>query len=256
MSVRAFTQQIMGLPFSIHLRVGEVRTPETDRILEQAAGRVWQDLRVADQQFSPYLPSSEVSRINAGEQPSTSQMVTMLELAEQARLRTGGAFDVHYLGAELEPCGLVKGWAAASAAAHLSALGADFYLNAGGDLLASAPSGTLWRLGIEHPCDPGGLLGVVSGTDFALATSGTAHRGNHIFDVISGRPAAGLLQVSVIGPELVWADVLATAFVAAGHIDRSILDDFPEYGVLSYSTDDRVLATPVMRDHLAVMATG
>ncbi len=255
MSDRVFTQQIMGLPFSIHLRADEQRGPAMNKLVELAAQRVWQDLRAADQRFSPYLPSSEVSRINAGEQPSTPQMLAMLDLAERARLRTRGVFDVHYPGTYLEPCGLVKGWAAANAAAHLSALGADFYLNAGGDLMASAPSGMLWRLGIEHPRDPGGLLGVVSGTEFALATSGTAHRGNHIFDVISRRPAAGLLQVSVIGPELVWADVLATAFVAAGHIDRSILDDFPEYGVLSYAADDRVLATPVMRDHLAVMAT-
>jgi len=49
-----------------------------------------------------------------------------------------------------------------------------------------------------------------------VATSGTAERGAHIWDPRTGRPASALVQVTVVGPNLTWADGYATAAMALG----------------------------------------
>lgn len=120
-----------------------------------------------------------------------------------------------YFAGSLEPSGLVKGWAAERAGAALSGLGLDWYLNAGGDITCGATTEP-WRIGIEHPTDPSGLITVVDLDSGGLATSGSAHRGDHIIDPLTGTPAAGICQVTVIGPSLARADVWATAIAARG----------------------------------------
>ena len=49
-----------------------------------------------------------------------------------------------------------------------------------------------------------------------MATSGTSARGAHLVDPRTGGPAGALAQVSVTGPSLLWADVLATAAFVRG----------------------------------------
>ena len=131
---------------------------------------------------------------------------------------TDGAFDVRFSG-ELDPSGLVKGWATEAAARLLPQ---DAYLNAGGDMVIKSPR-LPWRIGIEHPFDPTGLLAVLSVTNAAVATSGRSHRGDHIIDPRTGEAATGLRQATVVGPTLTEADVWATALIARGvaTFDRS-----------------------------------
>ena len=48
----------------------------------------------------------------------------------------------------------------------------------------------------------------------AVATSGTAARGRHLWDGRTDRPAEALASMTVVGPHLTWADAFATtAFV-------------------------------------------
>ncbi len=229
------TAIIMGLPFSLHVRVsGRGGTPDTTAI-DNAVQRVWADVRQADRVFSTYRTGSDTSRIRRGElrvQDADPAVGTVLDLAEVARRVTGGSFDV-CAGGTLDPSGIVKSWAAVRAAEHLRELGMAFYLNAGGDILlrgipaehhiVSPDDPTSWRIGIEHPDDPAGLLAVLEVGDRAIATSGSVHRGAHILDPRTGSPATGIIQASVTGPSLVWADVLATAVVAGGmdRLDRA-----------------------------------
>jgi FAD:protein FMN transferase len=49
-----------------------------------------------------------------------------------------------------------------------------------------------------------------------VATSGTVARGPHIWDPRTGAPAATLASVTVAGPTLTFADVLATAVFVEG----------------------------------------
>jgi len=50
----------------------------------------------------------------------------------------------------------------------------------------------------------------------AVATSGTAHRGDHLVDARTGRPPAGVASVTVVAAALSWADIDATAAYAHG----------------------------------------
>jgi thiamine biosynthesis lipoprotein len=78
------------------------------------------------------------------------------------------------------------------------------------------PAGAPWRIGIEHPADPGQLVAVVPVLTGAVATSGTAHRGQHLVDARTGRPPAGVASVTVIAGSLTDADIDATAAYAQG----------------------------------------
>ena len=243
------TAMIMGLPFSIHLR--GVAQPDA---LDAAVQEVWASLRAADRVFSTYRADSDISRIRRRElrvRDADPAVVEVLDFAEIARRLTGGTFDVRGGGA-LDPSGIVKGWAASRAAAPLSALGVDYYLNAGGDvLLRSAAADLPWRIGIEHPDDPHGLLAVVALTMGAVATSGGAHRGAHIWDPTTGRPAGGVVQATVVGPSLVWADILATAVVAGGVELLQHRQWPPGHQFLLVTDDGRVLGSPGFRAFLA-----
>jgi thiamine biosynthesis lipoprotein len=73
-----------------------------------------------------------------------------------------------------------------------------------------------WRIGLEDPHDPQRLLGMVPFTNGAVATSGTAHRGQHLVDARTGRAPDGVASVTVITASLTWADIDATAAYAHG----------------------------------------
>lgn len=215
-AVTARVRMLMGLPFSLHLRCGS----EADG--EAVADGIWARLARDEQIFSTYRPDSEISRLAVGSlSPAACSPVVreVLALAEEARERTGGMFDVRGAG-RLDPSGVVKGWAAERA--YRAARIAEGYLNAGGDLVLTGPPRS-WRIGIEHPADPRGLLTVVAVGTGGIATSGRAHRGAHLWDPATGRAAAGRCQATVVGPTLTWADILATAAAVAGpdRLDRS-----------------------------------
>jgi FAD:protein FMN transferase len=78
------------------------------------------------------------------------------------------------------------------------------------------PDGAPWRIGIEDPRDPSRVLAVVPVTNGAVATSGTAHRGQHLVDARTGRPPSGIGSVTVLADSLTWADIDATAAYVQG----------------------------------------
>ncbi len=251
--LRAFVDQIMGLPISIHVRGAGAVRPEVD----VAVAAAFADLRALDATFSTYRADSEISRLDRGELTlvDASPLVhEVIGLCEQARRRTGGAFDARLPtpdgGHRYDPSGLVKGWAAERAFARLRALAdVDVYLNAGGDVVASriAPDGRAWRIGIEDPHAPGRLVGAVAVHGGAVATSGTAHRGAHIIDPATGLPRDDVASVTVVGPTLTWADVLATAAFVRGVDGLDLLPRDEGYEGLVISRDGRLHRTPGFR---------
>ena len=214
---------VMGMPISLALR-GRHAADEAGR---SAWIEVMASLREADLVFSTYRPESVISRLGRGEigpGDCPPEVAEVLALGERATEQSGGAFAVRRPGPDgapvLDPSGVVKGWAAERA--YRAARIAEGYLNAGGDLVLTGPPRS-WRIGIEHPADPRGLLTVVAVGTGGIATSGRAHRGAHLWDPATGRAAAGRCQATVVGPTLTWADILATAAAVAGpdRLDRS-----------------------------------
>jgi thiamine biosynthesis lipoprotein len=215
-------EHVMGMPISLALRGRHT----DDAAAHEAWAAVMESLHEADRVFSTYRDDSVISRLQRGEidlDDCPPEVHEVLDLGERARRESHGAFDVRRTGPDgrtvLDPNGVVKGWAVDRAARVLDSLpGTDFCLSAGGDLLCrtrrtGAPA---WRIGIEDPHDPQRVIAVVPVHNGAVATSGLAHRGAHIVDARTGTTPKEVASVTVIGPDLVWADIDATAAFALG----------------------------------------
>jgi thiamine biosynthesis lipoprotein len=212
----------MGMPISLALRGRHA----ADDVGAAAWSAVMAELDEVDRTFSTYRPDSVVSRLGRGEvalEDCPAEVAEVLELGALAEAASGGAFRVTLPGADgtevLDPSGVVKGWAVERAAAHLRALpDTDFSLSAGGDLVCRSldPAAEPWRIGVEDPRDPTRLVAVVPVLNGAVATSGTAHRGQHLVDARTGRPPEQVASVTVVADSLTWADIDATAAYALG----------------------------------------
>jgi len=213
---------VMGMPISLAMRGRHA----ADGVGLAAWAETLAVLREVDRVFSTHRPDSVVSRLGRGElgfADCPPEVAEVLSLGAVAEHESGGAFAVRRAGpggaVVLDPSGVVKGWAAERAAAPLRALAdTDLCLSAGGDLLCRTvdPDGAPWRIGIEDPRDPRRVLRVVSVHTGAVATSGTAHRGQHLVDARTGRPPAGVASVTVVADSLTTADVDATAAYVQG----------------------------------------
>jgi thiamine biosynthesis lipoprotein len=212
----------MGMPISLALR-----GRHTDDVAARAAwADVMDTLRDVDRVFSTYRADSAVSRLGRGEiglEQCPPEVAEVVELGAAAERDSGGAFSIRLPGPDgavvLDPSGVVKGWAVERAAAALRALpDTDFCLSAGGDMTCRTldPHGAPWRIGIEDPADPRRIRAIVPVLTGAVATSGTAHRGQHLVDARTGRPPAGVSSVTVVAASLTWADIDATAAYAQG----------------------------------------
>jgi thiamine biosynthesis lipoprotein len=239
-------EHIMGMPIQIDLRDGDVDAAVLD------AAFAW--LRVVDETFSTYKPDSEISRLARGEltiaecRPEVDEVLTR---CAELREETAGFFSVRAAG-ELDPSGLVKGWAVGRAAEVLDAAGArNFSINAGGDIvLRGRPAADEpWRIGIQHPLQPGKLAAVLTGEDLAIATSGEYERGAHVIDPHTGHPPAGLLSVTIVGPDLATADAYATAAFAMGEQGPAWAAALADYETLCITTDHAVLTSPGLDRH-------
>jgi thiamine biosynthesis lipoprotein len=252
-SRRAWVRQIMGMPVSIHLR-GTGPSP----LREHAVAAVFAELREVDRIFSTYRPDSEVSRLRAGSlsvEDCSPVVGEVLDLCAEAARATGGYFSAWLPGPDgevsLDPTGLVKGWAVQRAARHLAELADDdYYLSAGGDIALAVrefpDDRPPWRIGVENPHSPTDWIAVLQLTGGGVATSGTAHRGSHIVNPHGATPATALASVTVVGPSLMWADVLATAACARGEDALSYLDWPGNFHALAVTANGEVQQTPGM----------
>jgi thiamine biosynthesis lipoprotein len=206
-----------------------------------------------DQLFSLYRPASELSRIASGElrlPDASPALVAAYAEALEWRNRTDGAFSPNRPDGVIDLNGIVKATAMRDAARALDESDCGpWVLVVGGDVVASASGSTAPRpIGVTDPLDRAALLCsvVLTADRRAVATSGSAERGDHIWLGGDIRPA-DFVQVTVIADEIVTADVLATAIVAAGPAG---LDDLCSRWPVDVFTVDRagqLSATPGFR---------
>jgi thiamine biosynthesis lipoprotein len=206
-----------------------------------------------DRRYSTYKEDSEISRYNRGElMPAelSAEMREVLDRCEALRIETRGFFDVRAASpAVVDPSGLVKGWSVARGAEILESAGLrNFEVNAGGDIVVrgGALPADHWRIGIQHPLERDSVAAVAILRDTSIATSGEYARGRHIRDPHTGSPPAGLLSVSIVGPDLATADAYATAAFAMGEAGAEWSTTLPArgYEALTITTDARMLTTP------------
>jgi thiamine biosynthesis lipoprotein len=246
-------ETVMGTTVSIDLQPPLV----PDEVLDD----VFDGLHEVDARFSTYKPDSEISRLMRGdlrEEDASPDVRHVLAACDHLANVTGGAFDAraHRPGGGIDPSGFVKGWAIEEAAWQIdSAGGRNYWINAGGDIVARGEHGPgrSWRVGIRHPDRADRVAAVLAVSDRAVATSGAYERGDHITDPRTGRVPAGVRSVTVVGPGLAFTDAYATAIYVMGLDGLSWLAAGPEahaYAAYAVTDDGRAVWTEGMERYL------
>jgi thiamine biosynthesis lipoprotein len=176
-------------------------------------------------------PVSKIWDFNdGGVIPERDKMAIKLELVGYRNLEFDNS--MHSVGFAIDGMGLdlgaiAKGWAVDRAMEKIMARGIrNAIIDAGGDLkvIGTRPGKNFWRIGVQHPRDPGVLLMTFELRDTAIVTSGDYERFfmaggvryHHILDPATGQPARGCQSVTVLAPTAAEADACATAAFVLG----------------------------------------
>ena len=219
----------MGMPITVEIEDAHAAQDDLDRVFAYFAS--------VDETFSTYKATSEISRINNGELSiihASADVQTILALGEQTKKDTHGYFDILRDGM-YDPSGIVKGWAIYNASNLLKTHGfRNFYVDAGGDVqVVGNKNGKPWRVGIRNPFNRHEIVKILAVTDGGIATSGTAIRGQHIYNPHShDTRIEDIVSISVVGPNIYDVDRFATAAFAMGRKGIQFieaLNDFEGY---------------------------
>jgi thiamine biosynthesis lipoprotein len=233
------TWLIMGMPVTLVIEDASADTGAFQTIHDY--------FQRIDDQYSPYKPGSEVSRINDGLPQAvwSREMKTILQLCEQTKQRTKGYFDVFHDG-RFDPSGLVKGWAINNAARQLRRLGfKNFYVEAGGDIQVNGRNaeGEPWSIGIRNPFNREEILKVLRIARKGVATSGTYIRGQHIYNPHDDQAIKAVASLTVIGPNIYEADRFATAAFAMGRAGIGFIESLTGFEGYMITTDRQATLT-------------
>jgi len=155
---------------------------------------------------------------------------------------------------------IAKGYAVDRAVAALQAAGIRrASVNAGGDLrLLGNHGGRPWRIGIQHPRDPQGVLVTLELAAAAVVTSGDYERFfevdgvryHHILDPRDGRPADACQSVTVVAASAAEADALATAaFVLGPEAGRLLVESWGGMALI-VAADGTVSLSEALKDRV------
>ena len=147
---------------------------------------------------------------------------------------------------------IAKGFAIDEAARILRQYGYEnFIIDGGGDLyLGGRPSPTRkWSISIRHPRRTHESMGTIEVENAAVVTSGDyeryfSHGGeryHHIIDVRTGYPARGAVAITLVFPQAMTADALATAaFVLNSADTQKMFTHFPAAKWLIFRPDGSI----------------
>lgn len=232
------------------------------------------------ERFSPFKPNSELCRFQRGELTEdklSDEMKMIIQECKKAEKMTDGYFSAYFDG-RFNPTGYVKGWAIAEAGNVIEKFDYKTYcISVGGDILARSNSDKVWRIGIQDPTDKSKMLDLssilgkssklaphqnlnaavgnriaeyqvfgagLSISNGAVATSGSYERGGHVINPKTKKPNNELLSMTVVGPDIVIADVLATAGFAMGKKGTGFISKQKDYdGMAVKAAEPRYVKT-------------
>jgi FAD:protein FMN transferase len=228
-------------------------------VVDAAIDEVLAELERSEAIFSTYRADSVITAINRGERhllDGPAEVVDVLDACTWLEQTTGGAFRARRPEPPypFDPAGFVKGWATERAAGTLDAAGLEHWCvsvggdlqvrgQAGGERVHGRSGGRPWRIAVADPLHPGHVVASFDLHDGAVATSGTAERGRHLWDGRTGRAADALASVTVLGPHLTWADALATAAFALGRDGLDWIEGLGGYEAIAVDHGGMVRAT-------------
>jgi thiamine biosynthesis lipoprotein len=213
----------MGTMVSIRIADAELSEHTTDDRAISVLNEIEHEFSLLNQKYSLYLDDSEISAVARGDVSLADASEEMREEYARAlewREKTDVAFTPHRPDGIIDLSGTIKAVAIEAAATLLSEAGfVNFSVNVGGDLTTSGNQDVAeigWITGIVDPDDHGTVIAAVRLTaEFpAMATSGVAERGEHIW--LRPENTKDFVQATVIAEDIITADVLATAIISGG----------------------------------------
>ena len=181
--------------------------------------------------------------------PSKEELSQALKFVGMEKTSISEGALILSTGMKLDWGGIAKGFGVDKAYQALKSMGIDRgYINAGGDLICwgKNPDNQEWKVGIKHP-RKNGYIGILYLSGTSAATTGDYQRFfeekgvryHHIFDPRTGYPAQGKQSVTVIGPETIICDALATA-IFVSEKTQDILYEYPEYGAIIVDSKGKI----------------
>ncbi|KGH96511.1 FAD:protein FMN transferase [Oenococcus oeni] len=239
----------MNIPFT-----GQIVVKEDDEVTREVilgrAKKIHEWLVLVDHIFSAFRTNSELTLYNHRKIEMTGTNLLFQEvfaLSIWAKEMTQGLFSANFVG-KYNPTGAVKGWAIEKAERiQLAPLLSDpnfvaVNLNGGGDMQFSSSDkhNWQWEIGIVNPFDNKKVISCFRMKNGAIATSGTSQRGEHLFNSSTGRAIPeknfNVISSSVIGSELTYSDIWATAIATTTINDHSWLKRLSGSGLrISYN---------------------
>lgn len=230
----------MGMPITV-----EVKGERQELKVLQDIEKVFDYFREVDEKYSPFKETSEVGKLNRGEEVS-KEMTQILRLAQDLKRETNGYFDIKKPNGKIDPSGIVKGWAIKNAADILRKKGyKKFFIDAGGDAEISGGNRSVaagWKWGIRNPFNVKENVKVLSLSNCGIATSGTYERGQHIYNPVEKKAEiTDIVSITVIGPNVYEADKYATPAFAMGKAGINFIESLK--GFEGYMIDVNGIAT-------------
>jgi thiamine biosynthesis lipoprotein len=269
---RLFSPHIPGTPISRINEAAAESPPRAVKVTQEVFNLVHESLQLSERSegafditFGPLGALWAPTKSGAPrELPTPAQLrdaqskvgFKLVELSyEETSVRLGRK------GMQLGLGAIAKGYAVDQVALVLRARGRhDFIVDGGGDLfVAGRHPDRPWRVGIKDPRRPETYFASFATQDRAVVTSGDyeryflkdGKRYHHIIDPRSGRPASGLMSVTVIHPKATLADSLSTAaFVLGPRKGHDFLARQPEVEFLMVTTQGQVLTSPGLKESL------
>lgn len=203
--------------------------------------------------------------------PTQAQIDEALVRVGMEKVAFGGESDSVWLsnGAQIDLGSCAKGYIAQKTAEMLKAQNVPCaIISLGGNVqtVGEKPDGKPFSVAISDPKSPSEILGVLSVGETAVVTSGTyqryfeqdGKRYHHIFDARTGKPCEnGLLSVTVVCENGLWADVLSTALFLLG--EAGAMDYYQTYGgfeAVIVAEDGTVTVTEGLKNVFRLTAEG
>ena len=210
-------------------------------------------LRWVDATFSTYKEDSEISRLEPrrarARRRASATCARCSTAARSCASRRDGYFDMRAaLPDAIDPSGLVKGWAVDRAAAILDEAGVRELRDQRRRRHALArPRAARAVLARRDPASARARRASPRSSRRTISRSRRRARtraATTSLDPHTRRPPAGVLSVTITGPELATADAYATAAFAMGEAGPHWTARLRGYEAMTILADGRVLSTP------------